>query len=131
MNRLGNQAIPTNTWTAISWTSAPTNEQGIWNAAQPTRLTIPQAGIYSYNAWVRFAANATGNRGVRLTGNGSSDAIGFQIPASGGGEVTWITLGTNSAIVVVGDYSEFYVYQGSGGNLNVTAIGNVSRTGDP
>ncbi|MEO1151387.1 MAG: hypothetical protein AAFW83_10420 [Pseudomonadota bacterium] len=92
-----------------------------WNAANPTRLTVPAERAVRFvkiNATVRFAPNAVGTRRVRVLKNGAVAAgLPDEIVMAAGAGPTHVTLSADSIPVADGDYFEVFVEQSSGGDL--------------
>ena len=116
------QSIPDATWTALSFDAIITEEKPAttsqWSSGSPTRLICRLPGYYLVNAHVRFAANATGARGINLMKNGVG--LTANIVAAFSEQDPTIQC---SAIVKLdtGDYVESYCYQDSGGGLAAVA----------
>jgi len=89
-------------------------------SSNTSRMTVPSDGKYQVTATVPFVNNATGVRYVFFCINGAtSGRYGSQtVPGTGAGLDTIIT-GTTTIPLVAGDYVEVYVYQNSGGALNL------------
>lgn len=121
-----NIAITTGTVTALTFDSERYDNGSLHStSANTSRLTAPITGLYMIGGHVRFAANATGTRQVLIRLNGAT----FLEPDSkanlGAGAAVDFTV-TTAYQLVAGDYVELIVFQDSGGNLNVTAAGNLS-----
>jgi len=120
-----NQSIPNATWTALSFDAIITEEKPAttsqWSSGSPTRLICRLPGYYLVNAHVRFAANATGARGINLMKNGVG--VTATIIAAFSEHDPHIQC---SAIVKLdtGDYVESYCYQNSGAALDAVATSN-------
>jgi hypothetical protein len=118
------QAIPTATITTLTFDSERYDNAGIHSTASNTsRLTAPKAGVYLIAASVAWASNATGERFVQVSINGSPTQrlAGQRSTASGG-------FFENSIAAVhylkAGDYVEIAVYQTSGGSLATSDQGS-------
>jgi hypothetical protein len=95
-----------------------------------SRFTPTAAGIYQFNAEVRFDGSyGTGESMIVLYKNGAEHKRGWN--ASG---VNWastlgaMTVSTQAMANGTGDFFEIYVQQTSGGNLNITAVDNPAIT---
>jgi hypothetical protein len=110
--------------TAFSFSSADYNAGTMWAGGSPTRLTAPIGGIYVVTAAVEFAANATGNRQVHLYQNGS-ERTRITVPSVGAGLATRVSH-SDTFNMAAADYIECFVFQDSGGNLNITNGGDMS-----
>lgn len=121
--RTSNQTISNGTWTAISFDAERFDIGNMHTSSNPTTLIAPRGGIYVISGTVNWAQNNNGNRylGIRLNGNTWLDIIGFP-PLSTSHDMTITTIYQLSA----GDYVELCVYQNSGGNLDIRALGNYS-----
>jgi hypothetical protein len=84
-----------------------------------SRLTVPSdgAGWYSIGGNVRFAANTTGYREVKIVLNGVQDLAIHRVPNSGATDDVRVAVHTEYPLSV-GDYIEVYATQNSGGALN-------------
>jgi hypothetical protein len=112
------------TYIATPWQVAATDTDGMWNAANPTRLTIGTAGYYLIQAkyvWGNYAAgyrstwlkvNAGGNPAA---GTGLDNDLVQPVPAT-----TTTTRLITSRLMVAGDHLELFTYQTSGATQNST-----------
>jgi len=121
--RTANQLIPNVTVTPIEWTAEaydlPAGSNQHDNVTNNTRLTCPEAGLYLIGARVLWILSATGERHLYLRKNGLGIYLDLDIraaPAGYGGEVV------TEDRLVVGDYIEALVFQGSGAALNVDIL---------
>jgi hypothetical protein len=125
VERSTNQAIPNNTWTALSFDTIITEEKPAttsqWSSGSPTRLICRLPGYYLVNAHVRFAANATGARGINLMKNGAG--ITATMIAAFSGQDPIIQCSTIVKLDT-GDYVESMCYQNSGAALDAVATSN-------
>lgn len=95
-----------------------------WVIGTPTRLTCQFDGIYVIVGHIYWAANATGVRGLHIFLNGATNLCGTT-------HINLVATGLNQSIateykLVVGDFVELWVYQNSGGNLNVNSSAQES-----
>lgn len=111
-----------NATAVLSYDTADFNVGGVFNSAQPTRMTAPVAGRYFITASVRWASNATGRRALALELNGTAAQIArsnvspfLQGGAAFNPEQTAQTIYKLNA----GDYVEVWAYQNSGGPLDL------------
>jgi hypothetical protein len=100
------------------------------NTTNNTRLVAPEAGLYTVKAHTRFAAHATGARGINIRKNanavqtaGTDVFFTFSLPSSG--NVGYV-FGSVDVQLGAGDYLESFAYQSSGGALNV--LGGITET---
>lgn len=112
------QSIANTTLTALSFDSEDFDTDIIHDlATNKSRLTCKTAGIYDIKATVAFANNATGYRRVSIL-LGGTDTVSEGFISAVNGNVTSIAIGSNYYLNV-GEYVEVYVYQTSGGALDV------------
>ncbi|WP_128381278.1 hypothetical protein [Streptomyces cavernae] len=115
------QSIPSNTFIPITLDSETIDSDGGHSTTtNPSRYTVQVAGTYLVIGEACFPANATGNRGSRITVNGANIQGGASMIPSGAGN----TMGVPAAALlqlVVGDYVEVLGWQSSGAALN-TAV---------
>lgn len=127
--RVNNSApvsIPSATPTALTFNSERRDDGSLHDTGTNTdRLTAPAAGWYYIWGNVEYASNATGFRttSVRLNA-GASIIAATQAAAVSGSE----TIMNTSCLqyLAAGDYVRLYVYQSSGGALNIQASGSYS-----
>jgi hypothetical protein len=100
----------------------------MWVVGSATRITVPLDGWYTFTAYVSFAANATGIRGVKIRQGGSTALAVHRVPASGAG-TTELTTVTGPVSLSATNFVEVTVEQTSGGNLNVTPVMGVHYIG--
>jgi len=121
------QSIPNSTDTALSFTSAVSDNWNGWTSGLPTRYTVPVSGVYMLSGASCWAGNATGRRYNYLRVNGTT-----QVPGSAG---DLDSPSTNNLVVVssntlyaltAGDYVEVIVNQTSGAALNTNATSAAS-----
>lgn len=84
-----------------------------------SRITINTAGLYVVNAYVEFAASATGTREVDLLVNGTTFIAVDLRPATAAG--TTVIAVSSMWKFAATDYVQARVTQSSGGALNVSA----------
>lgn len=119
------QTIPNTTATVIAFGPERYDNDGIHDsAANTSRLTAPVSGIYQITGQIAWAANATGVRQLKVTLNGATDIA--VITASITADAAHRQQITTLYKLEFGDYVELAVYQSSGGNLNVDAVGNYT-----
>lgn len=117
----GNQAIANATFTAVTFDSETFDTDAFHSTSTNTsRLTVPsgKAGKYLISGTIAFATG-TGTREVAYYKNGAALNYGPTLPASANPLGTYIPI-SYVADLAVADYVEIFVYQNSGGNLNVT-----------
>lgn len=119
----GAQSIPSATWTAVTLASEVWDTDNFHSTASNTsRMTIPAGlgGKYRATAGTAFDAGGTGDRYIAIRVNGAvltgGSTVDVRAPHA---SLTADRSGSLDVDVVAGDYVELYVYQDSGGALNV------------
>ena len=81
------QSIPNTTETACSFTTeVGTDPWVLWAASpNPTRITLPLDGWYTFTGWVSFAANTTGIRGVKVRSQGTTALANQRVSTASAG----------------------------------------------
>lgn len=116
---VGTTTIPNNGG-IVDFTSASIDTAGLWDAGEPSRLTIPIAGVYAVAGQARVEFNATGLRGLTLQLNGA-DVIDSEMRVDAASSTTYTALIAYALLECqVGDYLELEVSQTSGGDLDAT-----------
>jgi hypothetical protein len=96
------------------------------NVTNNTRITSQEKGLYLVYADIYFAAGSgSGIRQVSLRKNGTGVASNISAGTASGNDLPVVTI----INLDVGDYIEAYVYQNSGGNLNISPSGTPSQMG--
>lgn len=119
------QSIGNAAWTQVVFNSQTFTgrynykTQPFWSSANPGRITIPAglSGLYLITAECYFDLNATGTRLAQVYING----LGTTYLAATPGNATWYGTVNISGLVWLNqsDYLLLYVYQNSGGALNL------------
>lgn len=112
-------SVPTATWTTLAPGQAVTQD-GLTHSAGGQ--TAPADGRYLVSAGVEFAANATGQRRLRILDTGTAIAT---VSAAGAAVTNGLTL-TKVVRLSAGDVITAQAYQTSGAALNVA--GDTART---
>ncbi len=129
VRRLTAQSIPDSAdpWaTAIGFTSEDFDVPA-WhsNTTNNTRITPDVAGVYLVTANVEFAANATGDRAIRIGVNGVGTS-NMRAQTTTPAPTVNALLSTTAVVLLNGttDYIEIGAWQSSGGSLNTgTSLG--------
>lgn len=126
------QSTTNSTITAVSFTTAGVDTDGMFSAGSPTRITVQTPGIYMVTANLSLDANVTGQRELSVVQTSTSSPTW---------NIQWLT---SSAVVnptinlyaemscsaittaIAGDYFTMQAWQNSGGALNI--VGNVRST---
>ncbi len=118
LTRAAAQSIPDSTKTAMSWSTETFDTNDFRNASYPTEIVIPLglAGIYWVYGSVQWASDAVGVRYITIERNEIEIARHYQATIGGGSLTQYIA---NTMICLAGDSFIFYVYQSSGGALDV------------
>ena len=116
------QSIPNAAFTRVTFEAEVFDVGGYWDAGTPAQLTVPAVGYYLVGAHGAFAVNATGIRAayLRLGGSVGIAYSSAEAPDFGVGPFSLATLWYFSA----GLTAELWVYQNSGGALDLDAGGN-------
>lgn len=118
------QTIPTSTFTAIEFGSGTEQLDPLDmhdETTNNTRITIPADGIYNINISCRFDNSTDGNARIIYiyVNGGPQNAVAGEFDSNG----RW---GGNASLnleLSENDYVEFYVYQATGGNLDIGGTG--------
>lgn len=116
------ESITTGTNTALTFNTERYDTGGCHSTVSNTsRLTVPSGGggLYHIGGTITFAANATGDRALWIQLNGATRLVQDLRRASGTFETSINVV--CDYVLAAGDYVELYVFQSSGGNLNVNA----------
>jgi hypothetical protein len=117
------QSIANATFTAATWNSEDYDTDGYHdNSTNNSRITIPsgKSGYFLLSGTLNFDANATGNRGCELRKNGSGvNYVYFLAPTTAANEPAIPFSFVINATAA--DYLELFVYQTSGGSLNMNS----------
>jgi hypothetical protein len=106
-----------------------TDPWGMWEGVtNPTRITVPLDGWYTFTGWVSFAANATGIRGVKVRQGGSTSLAVHRVSTASAG-TTELTVVSGPVSLSATNYVELTVEQTSGGALNATPAFGVHYIG--
>lgn len=111
------QSFADATFVSCQFTSATSNNYGVWSAGTPTRLTVPtgKGGTYQFVAGVSVGNATTGNQRQAIAKvNGTTflnPHISAVIPGGNFTQFSYITV----VQLADGDYLELFLYQDSGG----------------
>ncbi|NTG51394.1 hypothetical protein G6M04_28740 [Agrobacterium rhizogenes] len=115
-------SVANDIFTSVQWSTAiQTNPYG-WSDSKPARLTVGKVGRYRLTVVIRYQANATGNRRIKVLRNGEelSSSVSETGNAVDGAE-TVVSVYSRELALMTGDYIEVQIYQNSGRNLNVSS----------
>jgi len=115
----GDQAIPNATVTKLTFAGVTYDTGNMFNAANPTRITVPIAGIYNVTAAVKWRAGAGQHRFATIRKNGVAhdEAISQVAPVLASGQFTSQVV-AGQLKLAAGDFLELFVFQDSGASLN-------------
>lgn len=121
------QSINNTTWTAVTFGSENVDTDSMHSTTANTgRITINTAGKYLLIAFAAMDPNITGERDIAIYTSEGGGASAAKIQTTWSAESNAGSLGVNMEVVLlrnlaVNDYAEVYVYQSSGGALNVNS----------
>lgn len=121
VRRTTNQAVANNTGTPLSYDTVDFDTVSMWSNLQPTRLTCQQAGIYHIWCATFWAVGSDGGYRtavIVLNGDGTNLEQGEHLHPNAAGNASAQTVSTLIQLAL-NDYVELWVYQGSGGSLNI------------
>lgn len=109
---------------AIPYTSAVWDTDGMWDSANPSRLTCKTAGKYVVTFRVGFPGNATGVRRLDIAVNGIGGIVASEIRQAFSADSNRLIV-TTTVDLKVGDYVEGFAMQTSGASMTLenTATG--------
>ncbi len=110
------QTIPNDTRTLVTVGSFDNNLMS--NSGNQVDVVYP--GYYSIEAQVKFKVNGAGTRHVYIYKNGT-EIVGQSCSGLADGGGTYLSCSVSNALLAAGDYIQMYVYQNSGGNLDLDA----------
>lgn len=121
VTRTGNQSIPNNTLTAISFNLEVYDTDTMHsNSTNPTRITFTTAGTYVVTTSLLWYKNSTGDRTARIRKNGT-DTLVFEGKDAGGADLFDAHNLSCVEQFAAADYIEVLVQQTSGAALDMYA----------
>jgi len=125
------QSIPNATWTAATFDTEDVDTDvdgtgGHSTSSNTSRYTARYAGWYWVGGGPAFAANATGVRGTYWTNNGVALSAAQTLVSASSANETCIPARPRLVYLAAGDYLEMWVYQSSGGALNISIAGGAT-----
>ena len=126
------QAITTSTWTVVTFNDTDTFDTDTLHdtATNNSRVLARIAGKYMVYSYVIWEANVVGSRNLRLEKNAAGVVTagtfigGMELPASIGTNIQNTV--TSLVEMAANDYIEAFVWQNSGGNLNIAIGGGTN-----
>lgn len=131
VRRAAAQSIPTTTVTSISFDTEDVDTNAMFTATS-TNITIQTSGVYLLAGTVQVTSNITGVRDAGFQKNGTTinsaaGAFAANMQAVNGGDSV-LTL-SGIANLVATDIITLYIYQTSGGSLNITSRASLALLG--
>jgi hypothetical protein len=109
---------------ALTFNTVRRDNGGLFGLANPSRLTAPVDGWYLITGTAQWAASAAGRRIGTLKINGTAVAVTeWALSATA---TTPRINPTTFYYMTAGQYAEFWVYQDTGGALNIEVAANYS-----
>jgi len=127
VSRAAVQSINNNSSTAITFDTETKDTDSFFALGAANKFTIPYDGYYLVTGWISFANNATGYRTANLQDSGSN-LLGEIKANAVNGDVTSLPI-CAQIFMLTSDTVKLFVYQNSGGALNVTAQLSISFIG--
>ena len=121
VTKSGAQSITTSSDTLLTWDTETLDSDSIHSTSVNTgRITIVTPGTYAIGAFVEWATNAAGGRQAYIRLNGTTIIARDARPAT---STTYFPSCSPATLYPLntGDYLEVFVYQDSGGSLNVNS----------
>ncbi len=115
------QSIPTAAWTAVTFDVEIIDTGSGWAVGNPSQMVLQQTGQFVVTGFCGFAANATGNRGVGLRVNGTTNYIALSNGDAAGSD-EWFGNVHFEGRFNSGDYVELVARQTSGANLSTSSV---------
>lgn len=108
--------IPTGVDYMIGFDAERWDTDSMWSSSDKGKLIISTSGYYLVEASIKFAANSTGNRGLKIRKNSGNTAIAGQFSPTAAGNSHFMSVSTLYNFSP-GDYVTISLYQNSGSNL--------------
>jgi len=134
--KTANQSVANSTWAAVAWTAETFDTDTMHdNTTNNTRITFTTAGTYQIVFNVFWAANTTGSRYVTIEKNGTTTQgsgtvllDGLSVPASTASGTSFGQSITFIEEFAAADWINLFVFQTSGGALNLSGTSAASTT---
>lgn len=112
------QSVTASTFQKVTWNTVKEATTGLtWDAAN-NRFVATKPGVYRITGSVQWATNATGRRLLYIYKNGAQ-YTGNELGASAFSTGQPVLQHSNDVPLAIGDYVEIFVWQNSGGALNI------------
>jgi hypothetical protein len=119
--RSGNQIIPSGVITNMEWQTVVYDAHGMWNGANPTRLTAPWTGFYAPSTSISWESSNSG--AVRRTGlyvNGVvEDQSSTQLNSAADGQPLRQNCSSPGVFLMAGQYVEVKLTHDAGGDRTI------------
>lgn len=112
------QSVASGVAVVLTWDTEQADDDGMHDATNPTRITLPLDGVYRVIGQVPFSANATGFRAVSLKLNGTTYVREVLVPPVATGVRTTPILAAEIG-ASAGDYFELVASHDSGATLSI------------
>lgn len=124
------QSIPASTDVAVSFSNARFDTNSLWSAGAPTRLTVPtgMGGKWLVVLQVAFGTSGSGNRQQGPLINGATSGQGFYLGINSGASNNIYISTAGILRLSAADYVEHFVWQSSGGALNIGNNGDLGAS---
>ncbi|MFF5790258.1 hypothetical protein ACFY8P_35460 [Streptomyces sp. NPDC012693] len=130
--QVGSFSVPTgaSTYTAAAFTTTLSgNHASMWSLAQPTRLIAPSAGVYLVHGGVIWPAalGAVDARGEIRVSGASTPAPGTRVGTQRGSGGNMQVTAVGTVTLVAGGYVEIYLNTQSGSNIAAGVTLGITR----
>ncbi len=117
------QAVPHNTFTAVSWDYVEVETVNFWDSANPTKLTPSVPGYYIGSFGWSFVGNATSYRAGQVIKNSSGTVKTMVVHQDAYTNATYTEVSRGNVFFEqfngTTDYITIELFQVSGGSLNI------------
>jgi len=116
------QSIPNNSWTKVEFDAEDFDQQSEFDSATNYRFTATVTGYYQVNCRVEFDYHTAGSRGIAIYVNGAVNSYGSSFM----GSAAIGALVNDIVYLTAGQYIEVFVFQDSGGALDLNSGSETS-----
>jgi hypothetical protein len=113
-------------WVIPDWNVLVYDTNTFVSVGTPTVITINKAGTYLIKAHITFAANASGQRSIRITKNSDAETLAYNSNAAVSNAMR-INVGT-IALLSAGDTIRVSAYQDTGGDLALSTATGIKMS---
>jgi hypothetical protein len=125
VRRSTDQPLGDSTFTSLTFDTVLWNHQGLFDATDPDKLTIPIDGRYLISAFVSFASASSGYRRLRAVKAGST--VLFQNSAHPVQVSDTLMTFANVADLLAGDEIELQMWQNTGTTISALTAGEALK----